>query len=153
MASRTIFHGAPLRTFLLGLLVIVALFALDARYPSAVEMAELKASDLRMYARPGRKPLGVVAIAAVDDKSIAELGRWPWPRSTMGRLVDALRDYRVKVVGFDIFFSERDDDDIQREQIAQRLRAEGLSPAAIASTLGEGHDLRFAKALRTQGMT
>ncbi len=149
----TVFHSAGLRTFVLGLLVVVALFALNARYPQVVEMAELKASDLRMYARPGRKPLGVVAIAAVDDKSIAELGRWPWPRSTMGRLVDALRDYRVKVVGFDIFFSERDDDDIQREQIAQRLRAEGLSPAAIASTLGEGHDLRFAKALRTQGMT
>ncbi len=68
MASRTIFHGAPLRSFILGLLVIVALFALDARYPRAVELAELKASDLRMYARPGRKPLGVAFELVKGDK-------------------------------------------------------------------------------------
>src|SRR5579885_1240463 len=153
MASRTIFHGAPLRTFLLGLLVIVALFALDARYPSAVEMAELKASDLRMYARPGRKPLGAVAIAAVDDKSIAELGRWPWPRSTMARLVEALHDYKVKVVGFDIFFSELDDNDVELSALSQRLAAAGVGAETIAKTLGESNDLRFAAALRTQGMT
>src|SRR5262249_35332640 len=103
--------------------------------------------------RPGRKPLGVVAIAAVDDKSIAELGRWPWPRSTMARLVEAFRDYGVKVVGFDIFFSERDDADVQRENVAGRLRAEGLSPAAIASTLGQSADLSFADALHAQAST
>jgi len=156
MASRsttTVLHSTGVRAFVLGLLMVAALFALNARYPKMVEMTELKASDLRMYARPGRKPLGVVAIAAVDDKSIAELGRWPWPRSTMARLVDALRDYNVKVIGFDIFFSERDDADVQREKIALRLRAEGLSPAAIASTLGASDDLSFADAIRAQSTT
>jgi adenylate cyclase len=155
MASRRlkILHGAALRGVVLGLLVIVALFWFGAHYSRALETAELKASDLRLYARPGRKPLGVVVIAAVDDRSIAELGRWPWPRSTMARLVDALRDYQVKVIGFDIFFSERDDADVQREQIAERLRAAGLAPAAIAKTIGESNDLRFARALRAQGST
>ncbi|HTW87637.1 MAG TPA: adenylate/guanylate cyclase domain-containing protein [Candidatus Binataceae bacterium] len=148
-----ILHGAALRSFLLGLLVIVALFWLSARYSHAIEMAELKVSDLRMYARPGRKPLGVVAIAAVDDQSIAQLGRWPWPRSTMARLVDALRDYQVKVIGFDIFFSERDNADVQREQIAERLRTIGLSAGTIASTLGVSNDLSFAHAIQEQGST
>lgn len=148
-----ILRGTALRSFVLGLLVIVALFWIGARYSRALDMAELKASDLRMYARPGRKPLGVIAIAAVDDQSIAELGRWPWPRSTMARLVDALRDYQVKVVGFDIFFSERDNSDVQRERIARRLGSTGLSPATIASTLGESNDLLFAKALQAQSST
>jgi len=148
-----ILRGTALRSFVLGLLVMVGLFSIAARYSRALEMAELKASDLRMYARPGRKPARIVVIAAVDDRSIAELGRWPWPRSTMARLVDALRAYRVKVVGFDIFFSERDNADVQREQIARRLAAAGLSPATIASTLGESNDLQFARAIQTQGST
>ncbi|MBF6569328.1 MAG: adenylate/guanylate cyclase domain-containing protein [Candidatus Binataceae bacterium] len=146
-------YGAAFRTLVLGLLAVIGLFAFNAHYPSIIKLADLKVSDLRMYARPGRQPLGVVAIAAVDDKSIGELGRWPWPRSTMARLVEALRDYQVKVIGFDIFFSERDDADIQRGRIVQRLRLAGLNPAAIASSIGDANDLQFANAIRAQGAT
>src|SRR6516162_10916394 len=94
-------------TIAIGILTIAAVTSLKQYYPKAFEWAELKASDLRIYRAALHKPTGNVVIAAIDDKSIAELGRFPWPRSVEARLVDALRDYKAAVVGFDVAFSER----------------------------------------------
>jgi adenylate cyclase len=71
-----------------------------------------------MYARGTHKPDGKVVIVTIDDKSIAELGRWPWPRTVVARLTEALKSYNVAVVGFDVVFSERDDNDLQRDKLA-----------------------------------
>ena len=59
---------------------------------------------------PGEEltPGGETVIAAIDEKSLGELGRWPWPRTTIARLVDKLKGYGAKAVGFDIVFSEPD---------------------------------------------
>lgn len=53
-----------------------------------------------------KTPESPVAIIDIDDKSIKEGGRWPWPRSKMAQLVNKLHDQGVAVVAFDIFFSE-----------------------------------------------
>ena len=57
-------------------------------------------------------PRGVydrVVILDIDEKSLGEIGRWPWSRNVMARLVDQLFDrYGVKVLGFDVVFAERD---------------------------------------------
>jgi adenylate cyclase len=145
--------GAIWRTAAIGLAMFTVLLVADLRHPSAVVLAELKASDLRMYARPGRKPTGKVVIAAIDDKSVAELGRWPWPRSIMGRLVTALTEYRSAVVGFDVIFSERDSADEQRESIAHRLAETGAPRRMIDESLGPENDQAFADALRSNGAT
>ncbi|MGH8481914.1 MAG: CHASE2 domain-containing protein [Nevskiaceae bacterium] len=50
-----------------------------------------------------------VVIVDIDEKSMAAEGQWPWPRDTLGRLVTELFDtYHVRVVGFDMIFSEPD---------------------------------------------
>ncbi|HVC52487.1 MAG TPA: adenylate/guanylate cyclase domain-containing protein [Stellaceae bacterium] len=49
-----------------------------------------------------------VRIVAIDDKSIEQIGQWPWPRSKMAELVDKLREAGAGVVAFDILFSEPD---------------------------------------------
>ncbi len=50
-----------------------------------------------------------IVILDVDEKSLAELGRWPWNRETMARLVDKLfDDYGIAVLGFDVIFAEAD---------------------------------------------
>jgi adenylate cyclase len=52
---------------------------------------------------------GRVVILDIDEKSLQEVGRWPWPRDTMARIVDKLFDqYKVRVVGFDVVFAEAD---------------------------------------------
>jgi adenylate cyclase len=51
-----------------------------------------------------------VVILDIDERSLAELGHWPWSRDLLGRLITKLFDkYGVALVGFDVFFSEADD--------------------------------------------
>lgn len=47
-----------------------------------------------------------VVIVAVDNTSVNELGRWPWKRSAIAKLIDALREYEVKLVAVDGVYSE-----------------------------------------------
>lgn len=49
-----------------------------------------------------------VAVVAIDEQSIANLGRWPWPRAYIASMVDLLQSYNVKVIGLDIIYSEKD---------------------------------------------
>ena len=53
-----------------------------------------------------RQPSDRIAIIAIDDESIANLGRWPWPREIQAKLLDILAEGQPKVVGQTIFFFE-----------------------------------------------
>src|SRR5262245_9124705 len=142
-----------LRTLVIGVAMVVALFFLNIHYPSLLALAELKTFDLRMYARGTRKPHGEVAIVAIDDKSISELGRWPWPRTVLAQLVEALKQYKVGVIGFDLVFSERDDVDLEREKIVGSLKDAGLPADRLQEAAGISNDDAFAKAIKEQGAT
>src|SRR5690242_20158061 len=146
-------NPGALRTLLVGAATVVALFLVNGHYPSLLRLAELKTFDLRMYARGTRKPHGEVAIVALDDKSISELGRWPWPRTVLAQLVDALKYYKVAVVGFDMVFSEHDDIDLEREKIVSTLKKAGLPDNTLAAASGPSNDDSFAKAIKDQGTT
>jgi len=51
-----------------------------------------------------------VAIANIDEKSIAELGQWPWRRDVLAQMVDTLfNHYQIKALGFDMVFAEASD--------------------------------------------
>jgi adenylate cyclase len=50
-----------------------------------------------------------IVILDIDEKSLGEVGRWPWSRSLMAELTAKLFDrYGVAVVGFDVVWAERD---------------------------------------------
>jgi adenylate cyclase len=50
-----------------------------------------------------------IVILDIDEKSLQEVGRWPWPRDVLARLIDSLFDrYRVALVAFDVVFAEPD---------------------------------------------
>ena len=57
-------------------------------------------------------PRGVddrVIILDIDEKSLRELGHWPWPRDLLAKFIDKLFDqYQIAVVGFDVVFAEAD---------------------------------------------
>ncbi|MGO9454198.1 MAG: CHASE2 domain-containing protein [Candidatus Binataceae bacterium] len=148
--ARRKFHW---KTFALGLGVTAVLFGIFVRYPGLLLTLDLKTSDARMRARPARALSNQVVIAAIDDKSIAELGHWIWPRSVFANLQNAFIDYKVKVVGYDILFSEVDGIDVEREAIAQRLRGSGLNAAQLKSIVGTNNDEQFANAIEAQSAT
>jgi len=66
---------------------------------------ELLVQDGYYLVRGPLTPGAEVVVAAIDEKSIDRLGRWPWPRNTLAKLVDRLREAGVGVVGFDVVFS------------------------------------------------
>ena len=49
-----------------------------------------------------------IIIVAIDDESLNDLGRWPWPRSMHARLINQLETESPLAIGLDIIFSEPD---------------------------------------------
>lgn len=86
-----------------GLLTILLLAWLQ---PSSVRRLDLLSYDLLLPAQalPARPPV----VVAIDDASLAELGRWPWPRSVHADMVNRLHEAGASAVGMGILFSEPD---------------------------------------------
>lgn len=51
-----------------------------------------------------------IAIIAIDDESVLELGGWPWSRSVHGALVDTLSEGNPAVIAFDVTFQAQSED-------------------------------------------
>ncbi|WP_084461035.1 CHASE2 domain-containing protein [Curvibacter gracilis] len=94
-----------------------------------------------------------VAIVDIDEKSLAQLGHWPWGRDQLALLADRLfQHYGVAALGFDVLFSESDTSSglaslqalangpLQDNQ-AFRQQLEHLTPSL-------NFDRRFAQALQ-----
>ncbi len=141
------------RTFLFGIVLLGLMFVAHDRFHDAFKRMDLIAYDLQINTVPPRPASGLIAIAAIDDRSITQLGQWPWPRIVLARLVDALKDYKVKVIGFDAIFSEPDKSDVARGDISQKLATLGLTGTSISDVLGPSNDEAFAKAMKSQGQT
>ena len=93
-------------------LVIVALFLLygvgllPLRF---IHQLELWSYDHRLHVTMPKSRDDRIVIVDIDEKSLAELGRWPWSRNVVARMMDQLFDYyQVAVVGFDVVFAEPD---------------------------------------------
>ncbi len=67
-----------------------------------------KTIDWRMVARGRRRGSDRVVILGVDEPAIENLGRWPWSRDTMAKLIDTIVGYGASVVAFDMIFSEKE---------------------------------------------
>ncbi len=48
-----------------------------------------------------------IVIVDIDDASIGLIGRWPWPRSEMADMIDVLSKAEARMIGVDIFYSEK----------------------------------------------
>jgi eukaryotic-like serine/threonine-protein kinase len=53
-----------------------------------------------------RQPSDRIAVIAIDDQSIANIGRWPWPRDVHAKLIDQLSAAKAKTVVHTAFFFE-----------------------------------------------
>ncbi|MEL6977262.1 MAG: adenylate/guanylate cyclase domain-containing protein [Pseudomonadota bacterium] len=93
----------------LAAVALIAIVALRLHNPAPMEAARYQAFDLLQQTAPRVADAGKrVAIVDIDEASIAAYGQWPWDRSRMGELVEALDEANVAAMGFDIVFSEPD---------------------------------------------
>src|SRR5713226_10423158 len=98
--SRSNQYKFSLWTLLLGLAVVAAMVELNTHH--VLDRYELLISDVRMYWHATPKKTDTVKIAVIDDRSISEVGQWPFPRNVMAQFESALSDYKVAVVGYDV---------------------------------------------------
>ncbi len=111
-------------SFLLAILCISSVLFLYYTQNSFLEAFEAKTYDLRFKDLRGPlQPSPNIGIIAIDDKSIAELGRYPWSRDHYARLLDRLAAVKVKAVIFDAFFPERESVEHDRLFAAATKRA------------------------------
>ena len=100
-------------------------------------------SSLSAFMRP---PSSDVVIIAIDDASLASLGRWPWSRRVHAALVDRAREAGARAMMMDLILDtpSRDDPDADR-LLADAMRRYGqvVLPVVQASTgavqIGRAH--------------
>ena len=67
---------------------------------------ELTARDSLMRARGVLPEPDDIVIVAIDEKSIARLGRFPWNRSLTAKVIDNLSAAQPKAIALDVLFAE-----------------------------------------------
>lgn len=100
----------------LALAVLAALLA----WSGATWRADRLLYDTALSALP-RPVAPDIVIVAIDDASIAAIGRWPWPRTVHATLLDRLAAARPRAIALDLVLSEPDPDPAQDRWLALAL--------------------------------
>src|ERR1700694_5782700 len=90
----------------LGLTILAAAQAVAP--DAVVERLDLFLYDMRMQLPKVQMDRRIV-IVDIDEKSLAEIGRWPWSRDVVAAMIEQLNTrYRVRTTVFDVLFAEPD---------------------------------------------
>ncbi len=88
----------------MGVLVVLAVLVLY-KATTFVETFENRFYDFSISAA-NKKPTDQIAIIAIDDQSIANIGRWPWSREVHAKLIDQINAGAPKSIINTIFYFE-----------------------------------------------
>ena len=50
----------------------------------------------------------IISIVNIDDKSLKQIGPWPWPRYVLAEMIPILKSNGAKFVVFDLLFPEKE---------------------------------------------
>ena len=104
-----------LNVVLLGLVLLVGL-----SFP--VSTLSQKLTDFFFRVRRPLPTSGQVAMVLIDDATLAQQGRWPWPRAHLAKLVRAVSQEQPKAIGMDILLPEPEDE-ANDAALAEAIRA------------------------------
>jgi CHASE2 domain-containing sensor protein/class 3 adenylate cyclase len=94
-----------------------------------------------------RKTESRLSIIAIDEKSLSQVGPWPWPRETLAKLATALDTAGVSLQMYDIVFPESKVGD---EKLIQTLKN---TPSVIAQVPVMNSEQRLQKGSINQNIT
>jgi adenylate cyclase len=87
--------------------VAVVVLALYYFPTGLLERFEATSYDLRFKASGGSaEPEHGIAIVAIDEKSIKDFGRFPWPRERFAQMLDYASSSGARAILLDVFFPE-----------------------------------------------
>lgn len=93
-----------------------------------------------------------IVIVDIDEKSLSEVGRWPWGRNRLAELVEELQDrQKTALLGFDVVFAEADESS-GLKRLKQLAQAELKDQPGFSEKLNQlqaslDYDAAFAKAI------
>jgi CHASE2 domain-containing sensor protein len=121
------------RLVLLGLAAVLTLLFLLV-FSSSLRTFEDQVGALGWRLNPGTQLEERINVVAIDEKSLAQLGPWPWPRETVARLSSALTEAGVDLQLYDIVF------DAQKAGDAELLDALQATNAVLSQVPGMQSD-------------
>jgi adenylate cyclase len=114
---------------LTGLALLAAFLALRVVNPPAVGQLRNLTFDTFQRWKPRIETKFPVRVVDIDEKSLEEIGQWPWPRDVLADLITRLGEAGAVTVAFDALFAEPDR--LSPDRIAQSLP--GLDDATRAA--------------------
>lgn len=125
-------HKKTWAGILIGLFITLLFAGLLFVKFSPLELLEGKLYDYRFRVRGAIKHQDKIVIAAIDEKSIEKLGRWPWGREKIAALIEKLTAAGAELVVFDVIFSEEETNDAA---LAKAIKGAGNVILPIAFNL------------------
>ena len=124
------FHSPIARWITAVTLLMIGLFLCR---PTVTEFLELKLYDLKFRFRGALPPTQEVVIVAIDDDSLKAVGRWPWSREDMARLLTRLKLAGPRVIALDIIFAEKQETAALQaiNSLRQAAIQQGCSPDVV----------------------
>ena len=87
--------------------------------------------DLLTRWLPPKPAPAQVVMVDIDERSLAEIGPWPWPRPVIAQLMASMRERGVRLQVWDLFLAEPDSGDTKIDQ----LLANSASDILLAQVL------------------
>jgi adenylate cyclase len=91
-----------------GLAAIAAFTLLRLWDPTPFEITRNLCFDFLQRWHPRLVQDYPVTIVDIDDRSLNQIGQWPWPRSLLAKLTKRLSNEGAAAIGFDIIFPDQD---------------------------------------------
>ncbi len=125
-----------------GLLVVLALFVwLRGPWVDRLQAAWF---DAHQTLWPRQTTTYPVTVVAIDAKSLADLGQWPWPRNLLARLVRIIQRAEPAAIGINILMPEADA--LSPERLLAQAQVEDKSLIDALRALPT-HDGQLARAM------
>jgi len=143
---------------IITIVVMLISDALIIQPPLFVQFLENKTFDFRFLLRGERSVGNEIIIVGIDEQSIANIGRWPWPRAKIAELIEKVASGGARTIGVDILFSEPEADpgksmvrDILKEYQRGHRNDIGFLSYLKKKERDPGGDSKLAQAMRDAG--
>jgi len=105
------------------------------KYPSVFMPFEHKINDAMFLLRGEMRGDKNIVIVDIDEKSLKELGQWPWSRDKVAHLLENLKEDGAAIIGIDVVFAEPDNS--SPKAVFRKLGIENSNIADYDKILGE----------------
>jgi len=142
------FKKDQLILFVTGFAASMLMAALFIAHPAFLRFLDYKLYDQFLQKHHSSNATNIPVVIDIDEKSLAELGQWPWPRYRVAMLLKYIQAYGAASIATDIIFVEPDRTSpavLQRQlkkEMKIDIKIEGLPPALTDNDKLLAHNIK-----------